>query len=203
MTKVTVSLHQFMKIKYAVYKGPVGLYVKEYFDKIDPELFNDRGVLGWQRIKEEDLPIVVNASGGRCSFYPVEDNFVEIIEVEEDAEPLTREQCFPKNSSEFEFGWISPDGDTYNTGFEGHYRAAVMICAELGYKSYLEESQLEEKGWIKISRDVPYTYETLHKRHIYTHELKMTKKQADALIDLGFSSDEDFKFLVQVNGERW
>lgn len=31
----------------------------------------------------------------------------------------------------------------------------------------------------------------------------MTKKQADALIDLGFSSDEDFKFLVQVNGERW
>lgn len=108
MTKVTVSLHRFMKIKYAVYKGPVGLYVKEYFDKIDPELFNDRGVLGWQRIKEEDLPIVVNASGGRCSFYPVEDNFVEIIEVEEDAEPLTREQCFPKNSSEFEFGWISP-----------------------------------------------------------------------------------------------
>ena len=146
MTKVTVSLHRFMKIKYAVYKGPVGLYVKEYFDKIDPELFNDRGVLGWQRIKEEDLPIVVNASGGRCSFYPVEDNFVEIIEVEEDAEPLTREQCFPKNSSEFEFGWISPDGDTYNTGFEGHYRAAVMICAELGYKSYLEESQLESSG---------------------------------------------------------
>ena len=53
-----------MKIKYAVYKGSVGLYAKEYFDKIDPELFNDRGVLGWQRIKEEDLPIVVNASGG-------------------------------------------------------------------------------------------------------------------------------------------
>lgn len=181
-----------MKIKYAVYKGSVGLYAKEYFDKIDPELFNDRGVLGWQRIKEEDLPIVVNASGGRCSFYPVEDNFVEIIEVEEDEEPLTREQCFPKNSPEFEFGWISPEGDTYNTGFEGHYRAAVMICAELGYRGYLEESQLEEKGWIKISRDVPYTYETLHKQHIYTHELKMTKKQADTLIDLGFSSDEDF-----------
>lgn len=86
------------KIKYAVYKGSVGLYAKEYFDKIDPELFTDRGVLGWQRIKEEDLPIVVNSSGGRCSFYPVEDNFVEIIEVEEDEEPLTREQCFPKNS---------------------------------------------------------------------------------------------------------
>lgn len=184
-----------MKIKYAVYKGSVGLYAKEYFDKIDPELFTDRGVLGWQRLKEEDLPIVVNSSGGRCSFYPVEDNFVEIIEVEEDEEPLTREQCFPKNSPE--------EGDTYNTGFEGHYRAAVMICVELGYRGYLEESQLEEKGWIKISRDVPYTYETLHKQHIYTHDLRMTKKQADTLIDLGFSSDEDFKFLVKVNGERW
>ena len=34
-----------MKIKYAVYKGSVGLYAKEYFDKIDPELFTDRGGL--------------------------------------------------------------------------------------------------------------------------------------------------------------
>lgn len=192
-----------MKTKYAIYKGSVGLYAKEYFDKIDPELFNARGVLGWRRIKEEDLPIVVNSSGGRCSFYPVEDNFVEIIEVEEDEEPLTREQCFPKNSPEFEFGWISPEGDTYNTGFERHYWAAVMICAELGYRGYLEELQLEKKGWIKIFRCAPYTYETLHKQHIYTHDLRMTKKQADTLIDLGFSSDKDFKLLVEINEERW
>ena len=192
-----------MKTKYAIYKCSVGLYAKEYFDKIDPELFNARGVLGWRRIKEKDLPIVVNNAGGRCSFYPVEDNFVEIIEVEEDEEPLTREQCFPKNSPEFEFGWISPEEDTYNTGFEGHYRAAVMICAELGYGNYLVELQLEEKGWIKISRDAPYTYETLHKQHIYTHDFRMTKKQADTLIDLGFSSDEDFKLLVKRNEERW
>lgn len=78
-----------------------------------------------------------------------------------------------------------------------------MICAELGYRGYLEESQLEEKGWIKISRDVPYTFETLHKRHIYTSGLKVTKKQADTLIDLGFSSDEDFKMLVKFNEDRW
>ena len=52
-----------MKIKYAIYKGTVGLYAKEYFDKIDPELFEARGVLGWYNIKEENLPIVVNASG--------------------------------------------------------------------------------------------------------------------------------------------
>lgn len=191
-----------MKIKYAVYKGSIGLYAKEYFDKIDPELFNDRGVLGWRRIKEEDLPIVVNASGGRCSFYPVEDNFIEIIEVEEDQEPLTREQCFPKNSPEFEYGWISPDGDTYNTGFEGHYRAAVMICAELGYKPYMEERKLEEKGWIKISREAPYV-PGVFKKHIFAENLLITKKQADTLVDLGYSSDEDFKFLVEINEERW
>ena len=191
-----------MKIKYAVYKGSIGLYAKEYFDKIDPELFNDRGVLGWWRIKEEDLPIVVNASGGRCSFYPVEDNFIEIIEVEEDQEPLTREQCFPKNSPEFEYGWISPDGDTYNTGFEGHYRAAVMICAELGYKPYMEERQLEEKGWVKISREAPYV-PGVFKKQIFVENLIITKKQADTLVDLGYSSDEDFKFLVEINEERW
>lgn len=192
-----------MKIKYAVYKGSVGLYAKEYFDKIDPELFIDRGVLGWQRLKEEDLPIVVNSSGGRCSFYPVEDNFVEIIEVEEDEEPLTREQCFPKNSPEFEFGWISPEGDTYNTGFEGHYRAAVMICAELGYKSYLEESQLEEKGWIKITKDPLFSHMGSDMRGIYSTGLKMTKKQADTLVDLGFSSNDDFKALLEFNEDRW
>lgn len=41
-----------MKIKYAIYKGTVGLYAKEFFDKIDPELFEARGVLGWYNIKK-------------------------------------------------------------------------------------------------------------------------------------------------------
>lgn len=31
----------------------------------------------------------------------------------------------------------------------------------------------------------------------------MTKKQADTLVDLGFSSDENFKILLEVNEERW
>lgn len=32
---------------------------------------------------------------------------------------------------------------------------------------------------------------------------RMTKKQADTLIDLWFSSDKDFKLLVKRNEERW
>lgn len=134
-----------MKIKYAIYKGIVGLYAKEYFDKIDPELFERRGVLGWYNITPDCLPIVVNSVGGRCSFYPVEDNFVEIIEVDENQEPLAREQQFPKNSPEFYFGWISPDGDTYNSGFEGHSRCADLLCKEMGIETYSGERYLEEK----------------------------------------------------------
>lgn len=190
------------KVKYAIYKGKVGLYAKEYFDKIDPEMFVNRGVLGWRHINPEDLPVVVNSAGGRCSFYPVEDNFVKIIEVEEDEEPLTREQRFPKNSTEFEFGWISPDGDTYNTGFKGHYEAAVMLCKEYGYSHYSPERQLEEKGWVKIMRGTPYTPDNWRKK-IYAEGLKITKKQADALVDLGYSSNEEFKVLVEINEERW
>lgn len=186
------------KVKYAIYRGKVGLYAKEYIDTMD----GCKDLLGAHYIKPQDLPIVVNNAGGRCSFYPVEKNFVEIIEVEEDKEPLTREQCFPKNSTEFGFGWISPDGDTFNTGFEGHYRAAVMLCKEYGYNSYFAERELEERGWIKIMREAPYTPDNWKKR-IYAEGLRITKKQADALVDLGYSSDEEFRFLVEINEERW
>lgn len=189
-------------LKYAVYQGKVGLFAKEYFDRIDAELFNDRGVFGWRHIDKDRLPIVVNESGGRCSFFPVEKNFVEIIEVPESQEPLTREQCFPKNSSEFGFGWISPDGDTFNTGFEGHYRAAAMLCKEYGYSTFSPERTLEEKGWVKIFRDAPYTPDNWKKR-IYAEKLKITKKQADALVDLGYSADDDFALILEVSERYW
>lgn len=77
-----------------------------------------------------------------------------------------------------------------------------MICAELGYKDWAEERQLEEKGWIKISRKPPYVPE-IYKKQIFANDLNMTKKQADTLIDLGFSSDNDFKLLVEINEKRW
>lgn len=189
-------------IKYAIYKGKVGLYAKEYFDRIDKDILKDRGVLGWWGITEDRLPIVVNDCGGRCSFFPVEENFVEIIEIPENQEPLTREQKYPKNSTEFEFGWISPDGDTYNTGFEGHYGAAVMLCKEYGYNEYFPERMLEKKGWIKIMRDAPYTPDNWKKR-IYAEGLKITKKQADTLVDLGYSADEEFKMILEISERYW
>lgn len=192
-----------MKIKYAIYKGKVGLYAMEYFDKIDPELFKDRGVLGWWQITPDRLPIVVNDAGGRCSFYPVEDNFVEIIEVDEDQEPLTREQMYPKNSDQFYFGWISPEGDTYNSGFSGHGDCADMICKELDIKTYAGERYLEEHGWVKITRKAPYTPENEMSRQVYAQGCIITKKQADALFDADLYEDPDVQFMVETSQERW
>ncbi|MCC8157257.1 MAG: hypothetical protein LIO54_08280 [Oscillospiraceae bacterium] len=185
--------------KWAIYKNKVGLYAKEYIDTLE----GCKDLLGGYLITEDRLPIVVNNAGGRCSFYPVENNFVEIVEAEDGKEPLTREQCFPKNSDEFLYGWISPSGDTYNTDFEGHYRAAVMICNELYGKEFRPESKLEETGWIKISRPAPYTPENYGKTAIYSKDLMMTKAQADTLVDLGFSNDENFRFMMEYNSERW
>ena len=185
-------------MKYAIYKSKVGLYAMEYIDTLK----GCKDLLGGHYVKEEDLPIVVNSVGGRCSFYPVENNFVEIIETEEDKEPLTREQCFPKNSTEFDFGWISPEGDTFNTGFQGHYSAAIMICKEYGYETFNAERELEKRGWVKIMREAPYTPDNW-KKHIYVKDLKLTKKQADTLMDLGYGKNEDYQFLVEINEENW
>ena len=185
-------------MKYAIYKSKVGLYAKEYIDTLE----GCKDLLGGYNVKQEDLPIVVNRAGGRCSFYPVESNFIKVIEVGENEEPLTREQCFPKNSPEFDFGWISPEGDTFNTGFQGHYRAAEMICKEYGYKSYNPERELEEKGWVKISRRVPYTPDNWEK-FIYAEGSIITKKQADTLIDLGYATNDQFQFLLKRSAERW
>lgn len=193
------------KVKYAIYRGKIGLYAKEYFDTLDKELFEDRGVLGYWHIKPENLPIVVNRSGGRCSFYPVEDNFVEIREVDEDAEPLTREECYPKNSSAFEYGWIDPDGNTYNTGHEGHLWAADMIYSELHpEEQYVSngERKLEESGWVKVAMKAPYDYQN-PKKFLYAEGLKITKKQADTLVDLGYSAHEDFLCMLDHSEPEW
>lgn len=175
------------KVKYAIYRGKIGLYALEYFDKWNEEIFKDRGVMGYQHIKEEDLPIVVNQSGGRHSFNPVDDTFVEIREVDEDAEPLTREDCFPKNAAEFQYGWLDPEGNTYNTGVQGHCRAADMLFREVyGEENYNAERALEKLGWIKITKDL-----------IYSEERVITEQQIDTLLRLGYQDEPTVKRLIQ------
>lgn len=187
-----------MKMKYAIYRTKVGLRATEYYERYDRELFEQHGVWGCSRLAPDRFPILVNSAGGHCSFDPSDSNFVEIIEVEDGQEPLTREQCFPKNSKEFYFGWISPEGDTYNSGFEGHSRCAEMICKELGLKTYNPELFLKDNGWVKVLREAPYTSDNKLKRIIYVKDLRLTKKQADALFDVGLYDHPDVRLMLDI-----
>ncbi len=94
-------MSELNKTMYAIYKTPFGgLHAKEYIDSLD----KCKGLPGAFYIKKEDLPIIVNRVGGRTSFYTQDENFVEIITVDKDKEPLSREQRYPKNSPNFLYG---------------------------------------------------------------------------------------------------
>lgn len=182
--------------KYAIYQGDVGKYAMLYIDNIHD--FKRHGLLG--NPYDVEFPIVVNRSGGRHTFdEKYEEGFIEIKEVLEDEEPLTREEMFPKNSESFVYGWIDREGNTYACSFEGHLRAAEYLCQEKGIKGYNEERALEEAGWIKISRKAPYTPDNVGSRYIYFNswECRATQKQIDTLYDLGLEDDIHFKYMLQ------
>lgn len=182
--------------KYAIYQGEIGKYSMLYIDNIHD--FKRHGVLG--NPYDIEFPIVVNRNGGRHTFdLEYEKGFLEIKEVLEDEEPLTREEMFPKNSDNFVYGWIDRDGNTYACSFEGHYRAAEYLCKEKGMKVYNEERALEEAGWIKISRKAPYTSDNKNSRCIYFNswECRATQAQIDTLYDLGLDQDRHFQYLLQ------
>lgn len=179
--------------KYAIYRSEFGLYVKDYFDNI----YAVREA-GLHYIKEDSLPVTVNRAGGYTSFimeYELKNGFIELIELPEDEEPLTREQMYPKNSDKFKYGWIDRAGNTYTCSFEGHYRAAEAICKELGINSYNPESELEKQGYIRISRPAPYTPENRDHTCPYFCSYASTvgeyisTKQYEKLCELGFGED--------------
>lgn len=181
-------------MKYAIYKNKIGLRAIEYAD-------TKEAIKDLPYIKEDYLPVIINRMGGYTSFnleYEKENGFVEIIEVKGRKEPLTREQMYPKNSPNFEYGWISPEGDTYNTGYEGHIRAAEVICEELGLRH--GERQLEEKGWIKVTKS---QNDEAFKKNVYVKDLYITKKQADALYDLGLYEDRYVKAMICHSERLW
>ena len=138
-----------MKIKYAIYQGDVGKFALEYCDNMN----SVKNHTCAPYVKEEDLPILINDVGGKISFKDWnKDNFICIKEVEENEEPLTREEKFPKNPKSFKYGWIDLDGNVYSTGVEGHYDASKMICKELYINTYNPERTLEELNWIKTTK---------------------------------------------------
>lgn len=139
--------------------------------------------------------MLINWRGGHCPFDKNEKNFLEIRD-----EPPTREECFPKNAEEFLLGWISPEGDTYSCGYEGHMHCADMICEENNVDVWNAERELENRGWVKITKAV---YDRERERDIYVKDYVITKKQADKLFDLGLYSDRQVKRLVKNSEKNW
>lgn len=177
-------------MKHAIFKGQVGLYSWLYID-------DAKGLKPYPYISEFDLPVVVNCMGGYHHFdKKYAPNFLEIREVADDQEPLTREERYPKNSKDFEYGWIDPGGNTYNTGVEGHYSCAECLCEELEIQTYNYESKLEELGYIKIT-------EAFNTKIVLAPQNKLTKKQADILFDLGLYDLDDVKRLIYYNEKKW
>ena len=182
--------------KYAIYQGKVGKYSMLYVDNVYD--FKRHHVLG--NPYNTDFPIVVNNYGGRHTFdEKYEEGFIEIKEVLEDEEPLTREEMYPKNSDAFVYGWIDREGNTYACSFESHYRAAEALCQEIGIKGWNKEQALETAGWIKISRKPPYTPDTIGSQEIYydLQHCKATQAQIDKLYDLGLENDRTLKYMLR------
>ena len=62
--------------KYAVYRSPTGLYCNEYHDTLE----SLKGTLFEKVVKKEQLPVVLDGSGGYYSFKEDDYHFVKIIE---------------------------------------------------------------------------------------------------------------------------
>lgn len=186
-------------MKYAIYKTSYGgMYSADYVDNLK----DCQNYLFGPFIKKDYLPIIVNSMGGYTSFNPNDPNFVEIIECDEDAEPLTREQRYPKNSELFEYGWIDTEGNTYACSYEDHWRSAKYICKDLGINTYNAESNLEELNWLKVT--LMYGRGSRSRRALPGNELYITKKQADTLIDLGLHKEDDMvKGFIEYSERRW
>ena len=185
-------------MKYAIYLTHDGRYrATQYVDNLD----GCKNILGGQYVKEEDLPILVNRMGGHCSFTPNEEDFVKIVECNEDEEPLTREEMYPKNWSNFKYGWIDTEGNTYTCGYEGHHLSAHYICEELGYKTYNGERELEKRGWVKVTA----RWECGVKRmQVIPQDLFVTKKQYETLFDLGLHDcDNLIQAAIYYSEKEW
>lgn len=183
-------------MKYAIYKNKIGLRAVEYAD-------TKEAIKGLPYIKEECLPVIINRVGGYTSFnleYEKENGFLEIIEVSENEEPLTREQMYPKNSPDFDCGWINPEGDTFHTGPEGHLASAEVICRELGVSTYQEERYLEEQGWVKVTRS---WIDGKHDKRVYAEKFRITKRQADTLFDLGLWEVDYVPCMIDLSEDDW
>lgn len=185
------------KTIWAIFKDEYGLYAKEYINSIEKV----KDTIYGHYINDKDTPFVINRAGGRTVFDDKDKDFVEFRESE--TFPLTRKDMFPKNLDDFHYGWIDLEGNTYACSFRDHSYAAEFLCEEMGYNSHYAERQLENLGWIKISREAPYTPDNINSQYPYIMTDTITKKQADTLFDLNLYNDWRIKHIIEESEKTW
>ena len=70
----------------------------------------------------------------------------------------------------------------------------------MNFDGYNPEKTLEDKGWLRISRPVPYSYDNLNKRTIYSTKCSFTKKQVDIIYDLKLQDDDNIRWILKKDG---
>ena len=115
---------------------------------------------------------LVNQKGGWHDYEPRPDD--EIFEVE-NYEDLTFRKYYVNNK--YKTGWLDRNGNFFGCDFMEHSTVAY-------YCFHKEEYELEDMGWVKISRDL-YSSNGLAYYHVCI--LDLTDAQKKWLIDNGFS----------------
>lgn len=128
-----------------------GLYAVEYIDDVkDAKGYLCEGVL---KSSPDMLPFLINGMGAGTTFDPNDPDLVGFREWNNGKNPLSLKEQYPVNSEDFRFGWIAPDGTTYNTGVEGHTNCAGVIVREIfgDTSSWRADDVLLKKGYIKTT----------------------------------------------------
>lgn len=170
--------------KYLIYRKPTGsLYAVSYFTTAEE-------IRPYPYISADRLPVMVNPYGGYSSFDEKIDgkNLLYCLIIPKGEEPLSSEDMYPRNSEKFEYGWISPAGDTYLCDYEEHMDCAAVLYENIYRKPCRNaERELEILGWIKVtvptSIDREFGAEGKRIAYFNAPERTPTKKQLDKLVE--------------------
>ncbi|MBR4627117.1 MAG: hypothetical protein IKO47_05385 [Ruminococcus sp.] len=177
--------------KYAIFRSPTGMYYHEYIEKLEQLEGTELEGL----VNEDQLPIVLDGSGGYFRFEFGNYRFVRIIESDKEY-PLELEEMFYKNDPDFKLGWMSPSGDTYSCSYTNHNKCAFMIARKFFPKAKYPEPTLLRAGWIKIIDSWDGT-ERHHGQFVYAEARRLTRGQINALFDLGLYDNAEVKELLE------
>ncbi len=184
-------------MKFAVYSSDTGQYCYRYADSLQQV----KGTGYEDLIREEQLPVVFDDSGGYFRFDPNDRHFVEVIESDKTC-PLPLDRMFRRNDPGFRLGWISPEGDTYSCAYTKHNKCAETIVRTLYRTEKYPELTLHRKGWIEVIDSWDAT-EQKHSRYVHSERGEITQKQADKLFDLGLYDRPEVQKLIRSSEAVW